>query len=197
MNKKKDEVRQLTEAELLEEEKKYQACKKPIRIAWHLFACATILYVFNMIFAKGAYESVPQKKPITEQLDRYREHEAYNDYLTSIQKDATDKLTRGELTVDEYKHILETVKNDENFENFLRGLEDDGTVQKVVEEYDKYEKELATINKRYSAIAIVALSANLVSSLILAKYRLREDSIEEARKKRAEAMESGSNEGTM
>ena len=187
-NKKEQEIRQLTPEELAEEERRYQACKKPIKVGWHLFACATILYVLNAFFAKNAMDNIGYKKPIVEQLDGYRESDEYNNYIADIQRNALDKLTNGEITVDEYQYIIDTSSNDEKFEEFLRSLEDDPQVQKVVENYDKYYEHAVTINRRYSMISVVSLSTLLVSNLILAKYRFREDDIEDARKKRAEAL---------
>ncbi len=187
--KKQDETRELTKEELLVEEQKYLSSKKWITRGWHLFACASILYFLNGMIGRSAIMNLPQEKPIIEQLDDYRDTEKFNDYMTAVQNEATDRLMRGEITVEEYNYVVETVSSDENFEKFLRSLEDDERVQKVVQNYDKFKQEYVALSRKHSGVSIVALSSLLVSTLILGKHRFREESIEEARKKRAEAKE--------
>lgn len=185
--KKKPEVRALSAQELCEEEKKYQACKKPIKIGWAIYAFAATLYLCNGLFASKAAANIPEKKPIVETLSGYRESDEYNEFIRETQMTALDRLMAGEITPDEYDYIIETTKDDKKFEEFLRGLEDNKYVQKTIEEYDDYKDAMNSIGQKYSALSITALSSLLVATLILAKYRFREMDIEEARKKRDEA----------
>ena len=177
----------LSAQELIEEEKKYQACKKPVKIGWTIYAFAATLYLCSGFFASRAAARIPEKKPITESLSGYRESDEYNDFIRETQMTALDKLTNGEITLDEYEYIIETTKDDKKFEEFLRSLEDNKYVQKTIEEYDDYKDAMNSIGQKYSALSITALSSLLVATLILGKYRFREMDIEEARKKRAEA----------
>ena len=189
-NKKKNkepEVRMLNAQELMEEEKKYQACKKPIQIGWAIYAFAATLYLCTGLFTSAAVKNIPEKKPITESLAEYRECEEYNVFLAEVQRDATDKLIAGEITADEYQHIIETTSSDKKFEEFLRSLEDDKRVQSVISEYDDYKDAMNSIGQKHSILSLTSLSSLLVATLILAKYRFREMDIEEARKKRDEA----------
>ena len=185
--KKEPEVRPLTPEELEAEEKRYQACKKPVQVGWAIYAFAATLYLCSGFFASRAAARIPEKKPITESLSGYRESEEYNDFIRETQMTALDKLTNGEITLDEYEYIIETTKDDKKFEEFLRSLEDNKYVQKTIEEYDDYKDAMNSIGQKYSALSITALSSLLVATLILGKYRFREMDIEEARKKRAEA----------
>ena len=187
-NKTKEEiVRQLTPEELVEEEKKYQACKKPVKIGWAIYTFAATLYLCSGFFAKAAADKIPQKPPITESLSDYKNHAEYKDFISETQKVALNQLINGEITVDEYDYIIKTTKSDESFEEFLRNIENDERVQKVITAYDEYASEMNSIIKKHSALSITALSSLLVATAILAKYRLRELDIEDARKKRAEA----------
>ena len=195
--KKEKEIRQLSPEELLEEERRYQACKKPVKIGWHIYACATIVYVINMLVASKAIQNLPQERPVVETLNDYRASEEYADFLTSIQKEATDKFTRGEISIEECQHIIETSSSDEKFEEFLRGLENDPRVQRVLADYDEFDKAYRSINSKYRVLALTSLSGILVANVILAKYRFREMDIEDARKKRAEALGKSSEEDTM
>lgn len=185
--KKEPEIRMLNAQELCEEEKKYQACKKPVKIGWLIYAFAATLYLCNGLFTSLAVKQIPEKKPIAESLSEYRESAEYETFVAETQRVATDKLVAGEITYEEFNHIIETTSSDKKFEEFLRGLEDDKRVQQVVAEYDDYKDAMNSIGQKYSALSITSLSSLLVATLILAKYRFREMDIEEARKKRAEA----------
>ena len=184
--KQESVIRQLTPEELAEEEKKYQACKKPVQIGWAIYAFAATLYLCTGLFTKMAVDKIPQKAPIADALSEYKQSAEYNDFITETQKTALDKLTSGEITIDEYNYIIETTKDDKTFEEFLRTLENDKRVQRTISEYDSYEDAMNSIGQKYSALSITALSSLMVATLILAKYRFREMDIEEARKKRAE-----------
>ena len=189
-NKKQEpEVRQLTPEELAEEEKKYQACKVPVQIGWAIYAFAATLYLCTGLFTKIAVDKIPEKKPITESLVSYKQTEEYNDFITEIQKNATDKLVAGEITLEEYQYIIENTSSDKAFEEFLRSIENDKQVKKAISEYDDYKDAMNSIGQKYSTLSITSLSSLMVATLILAKYRFREMDIEEARKKRAEALE--------
>lgn len=185
--KKEPEIRMLNAQELCEEEKKYQACKKPIKVGWAIYAFAATLYLCNGLFTSLAVKQIPEKKPIAESLAEYRESDEYNIFLTEIQKDAIDKLVNGEITVEEYNNIIETTSSDKKFEEFLRSLEGDKHVQSVIAEYDDYKDAMNSIGQKNAILSITSLSSLLVATLILAKYRFREMDIEEARKKRDEA----------
>lgn len=181
-------IRQLTPEELAEEEKKYQACKKPVQIGWAIYAFAATLYLCTGLFTKAAVDKIPERKPIAESLSEYRYTEEYNDFISEIQKTATDKLVSGEITIEEYNYIIENTASDKTFEEFLRSIENDKNVQNVISEYDDYKDAMNSIGQKYSALSITALSSLMVATIILAKYRFREMDIEEARKKRAEAV---------
>ena len=188
-NKKQiEEVRQLTPDELAEEEKKYNACKKPIQIGWAIYAFAASLYIINGFMAHSTAANITKKPTITEELNKYKYSEEYTDFITEAQKETLRQLEQGEITVDEFNHIMETISSEEKFEEFLRGLEHDKEAQAVIKEYDEYSKQLDTLGKKYAGVSITALSSLMVSSVILAKYRFREMDIEEARRKRAEAL---------
>ncbi len=197
-NKKQEpEKFELTPEELAEEERKYQACKKPINFAWTIYAIAAAIYLFNGLFAQHQMNKIPIKQPLADELSGYQDSDAYKDYVSEIQKNAIDKLTRGEITADEYQHIIDTTKNNKTFEEFLRSLEDDKHVQETISKYDEYADDIEKINKVYSGLSIASLSSVLISSLILAKYRLREMDIEEKRQKRAEAKAADLNDKEM
>ena len=185
--KKEPEVRALTPEELIEEEKRYQACKKPVQIGWAIYAFAATLYLCSGLFASAAAKKIPEKKPIVESLAEYRSCDEYIEFVNETQRIALDKLINGEITAEEYQHIIDTTNDDKKFEEFLRSLENNKYVQKTIEEYDDYKDAMNSIGQKYSALSITGLSSLLVATLILAKYRFREMDIEEARKKRAEA----------
>lgn len=186
--KKEPEIRQLTREELDEEEKRYQACKAPIQIGWGIYAFAATLYLCAGLFTRMAVDKIPEKPPITDTLSGYRQTQEYNDFISEIQKTATDQLVAGEISVEEFEFIIDKTSSDEKFEEFLRSIEDDPKVQKVIAEYDDYKEELNVIGKKYSVLSIAGLSSLMVATLVLAKYRTREMEIEENRKKRAEAL---------
>ena len=197
-NKKQEpEKIELTPEELIEEEKIYQACKKPVKLGWAIYAIAAAIYLFNGLFAKYQMDKIPIKKPLTDELSGYKDSQAYNDYVTEIQKDAVDKLTRGEISIDEYNFIIETTKDNKTFEEFLRSLEDDKHVQQIIAKHDEYADEIDRIGKTYSGLSIASLSSILVASLILGKYRFREMDIEEKRQKRVEANAASLNDKEM
>lgn len=197
-NKKQEPIKtELTPEELIAEENKYQACKKPIKVAWTIYAIAAAIYLFNGLFAQYQMNQIPIKKPLTDELSGYKDTQAYNDYITEIQKDAISKLTRGEISIDEYNYIIETTKNNKTFEEFLRSLEDDKHVQQIIAKHDEYADEIDRIGKTYSGLSIASLSSVLVASLILAKYRFREMDIEDKRKQRAEAKAAALNDKEM
>lgn len=186
--KKEPEIRQLSREELEEEEKRYQACKKPVQIGWGIYVFAATLYICTGLFTQAAVDEIPEKKPIVETLESYRQTQEYNDFISEIQKDATDKLVAGEISPEEYKYIIENTSSDEKFEEFLRSIENDKNVKKVIEEYDDYKSIMDSIGRKYSALNITSLGSLMVATLILAKYRTREMEIEENRKKREDAL---------
>ena len=197
-NKKQEPIKtELTPEELIAEENKYQACKKPIKLGWTIYAIAAAIYLFNGLFAQYQMNQIPIKKPLTDELSGYKDTQAYNDYITEIQKDAISKLTRGEISIDEYNYIIETTKNNKTFEEFLRSLEDDKQVQQIIAKHDEYADEIDRIGKTYSGLSIASLSSVLIASLILAKYRFREMDIEDKRKQRAEAKAAALNDKEM
>ena len=197
-NKKQEPIKtELTPEELIAEENKYQACKKPIKLGWTIYAIAAAIYLFNGLFAQYQMNQIPIKQPLTDELSGYKNTQAYNDYITEIQKDAINKLTRGEISIDEYNYIIETTKNNKTFEEFLRSLEDDKQVQQIIAKHDEYADEIDRIGKTYSGLSIASLSSVLVASLILAKYRFREMDIEDKRKQRAEAKAAALNDKEM
>ena len=130
---------------------------------------------------------IPQKDPLSKTLKEYKNSQQYTDYISAIQNEALNQLTNGEITIDEYKYIIETCSSDKKFEEFLRTIENDEYVQAVIKDYDENQEQINTIGKKYSALTITALSSLMVSTLILAKYRFKEMDIEDARKKREEA----------
>ena len=185
--KKEDKVRPLTPEELAAEEKRYQACKKPIKIGWGIYAFAATLYLCSGIFANMAVNKIPEKPEPADALSEYRETDEYNQFVKETQNEALNKLMSGEISVEEYDEVIKTVSDDKNFEKFLRTLENDKEVQKVIKDYDAYADQMNKIGKTYSGIQITSLSSLLIATIILGKYRFREMDIEEARKKREEA----------
>lgn len=185
--KKTNNIRPLTPEELAEEEKRYQACKTPVKIGWGIYAAATALYLCAGLFAQMAVNKVPEKPEPADELSEYRETDEYNQFIIATQNEALDKMMAGEISVEEYEEVIKTVSDDKTFEKFLRTLEDDKEVQKVIQDYDAYTEQMNKIGKAYSGMSITSLSSLLVASIILAKYRFREMDIEEARKKRAGA----------
>ena len=111
--KKEPEVRPLTPEELEAEEKRYQACKKPVQVGWAIYAFAATLYLCSGFFASRAAARIPEKKPITESLSGYRESEEYNDFIRETQMTALDKLTNGEITLEIAKTALSALEIDE------------------------------------------------------------------------------------
>ena len=184
--KKEEEIRPLTPEELEQEEKMYQACKKPVQIGWAIYAFAATLYLCSGIFAKAAVDKIPQKPEPADALSEYRESDEYNQFIRETQNEALDKMMAGEISYEEYDEVVKTLSSDKKFEEFLRTLEDDKEVQKVIADYDKYADQMNEIGKKYSALQITSLSSLLIATIILAKYRFREMDIEEKRKKRAE-----------
>ena len=182
--KKEDKVRPLTPEELAAEEKRYQACKKPIKIGWGIYAFAATLYLCSGIFANMAVNKIPEKPEPADALSEYRETDEYNQFVKETQNEALNKLMSGEISVEEYDEVIKTVSDDKNFEKFLRTLENDKEVQKVIKDYDAYADQMNKIGKTYSGIQITSLSSLLIATIILGKYRFREMDIEEARKKR-------------
>lgn len=187
--KKEPEIRQLTPEELAEEERIYQACKKPVKIGWGIFTAATTIYICAGLFTRINLSTIPQVAPPTDTLSEYRETDEYNEFVREAQNEALRLLTNGEITKEEYDQVVSTVSDDKKFEEFLRTLENDERVQKVLENYDKNQEQLRELGRKYSATSIAGLSGLLVASLILGKYRFKEMEIEEAREKRAKALE--------
>lgn len=186
-NKKEEEkIRPLTPEELEQEEKLYQACKTPVKIGWGIYAFAATLYICSGLFAKAAVDKIPVKPEPVDALAEYRESDEYNEFIRQTQYEALDKLTAGEISIEEYNDVVETLSSDKKFEGFLRTLEDDKEVQKVISDYDKYAEQMNVLGKKYSGCQITSLSSLLIATIILAKYRFREMDIEEKRKKRAE-----------
>lgn len=192
--KKENEIRPLTGDELLREELAYLDCKKPIKIGWAIFGVGAIAHFLTGLITGAVISDIPKQAPITDTLNSYRYEEKYNDYVTEIQKDAQNRLIEGEITMDEYNHIIDTVSSDKNFEEFLRSLKDDEHAKQIIAEYDEYAKQMNKIGNVYSTATISSLSAILISTLILAKYRFREMDIEEKRKKRKEYFENAENQ---
>ena len=186
--KQEPEIRQLTREELEQEEREYQACKRPIQIGWGIYAFAATLYLCAGLFTRMAVDKIPEKAPIVETLSGYKQTQEYNDFISEIQKNATDQLVAGQISVDEFEFIIEKTSSDEKFEEFLRSIEDDKKVQRVIAEYDDYQSALNSIGQKYSVLSIAGLSSLMVATLVLAKYRGREMKIEEDRKKRADAL---------
>ena len=182
-----NENRQLSQEELVEEERLYAACKKPIKVAWAIYAAAATLYISTGLFANSAIKQIPPKPPITESLESYKYNENYNDFVSAAQNEALNQFLAGEISLEDYQYVVDTISDDKKFEEFLRGLENDEFVQQTIADYDKYADQVNEIGKKYSALTITALSSLLVSTIILAKYRSREMDIEDARKKRAES----------
>lgn len=173
--------------ELAAEERAYNACKKPIKIAWTIYAFAATIYLCSGIFANAAIKDMPELEPLDSTLHEHKYSDAYSEFKSELETEAYNKMLAGEITADEYKYTLKTISDDKKFEEFLRTLESDPEVQKALAEYDDYNSALDRIGKTYSALAITSLSSLLVSTIILAKYRFREMDIEEKRKKRDEA----------
>ena len=192
--KEKQEVQALTGDELLREELAYLDCKKPIKIGWSIFAAGALAYLLCGLIANAVATTIPKQIHFTETLNNYKCSEKYNDYVTEVQKDAANRLAEGEISLDEYQHIIDTVSSDKKFEEFLRSLKDDPQAMQIIAEYDEYATQMNGIGKAYSATAITSLSAILISTLILAKYRFREMDIEEKRKKRAELSAQSENQ---
>ena len=185
--RKEEKVRQLTAEELEAEQKKYDECKKPIKIAWMIYGAAVILYLVNGFVASSMARHIPQQENFVDTLEGYKQTEEYNDFVTEVQKEAVNMLTAGQITVEEYQHIIDTASSDEKFEEFLRGLKDDEFVQETIAKYDNYEEQMNLVGKKYAGVSIASLSSLMVATMILAKYRFREMDIEETRKKRADA----------
>lgn len=186
--KTEPKVHPVTIKELAEERKVEVACQKPIKLGWAIYGFATILYILNGIVTNLVVSQIPQELPIVDTLKDYKYTEEYNDYIAETQKQAGDKLTNGEISIDEYNYINETLSSDEKFEEFLRLLEDDDIVKQTIADYDAYTKKMDTAGKVYAGTSIASLSSLLIASLILAKYRFREMDIEEKRKKRAKEL---------
>ena len=167
-----------------EEQRLYDECKKPVQIGWMIYGLAATMYLTTGLAAQNAVNKIPEKPPIEETLSGYTEQ--YNDFVADAQKEAFDKMTSGEITVDEYQYIMDTTSDEKNFEKFLRNLEDDEYVQKVIADYDEYAEQMNSIGMKYSVLSVTSLSSLLVATLILAKYRFREMDIEDVRKKREE-----------
>ena len=188
MKKKKTkdaEIRRLTPVELVEEERVYQACKKPIKIAWGIYTAAAALYLFSGLFTQRALMDIPKLNPPAETLSGYRDTDEYNEFIRDTQHEAIRQLTQGEITKEEYDYITSTISSDEKFEEFLRTLKEDKKVQQVLSNYDENQEQLDILGKKYAATSITGLSGVMVATLILGKYRFKEMEIEENREKRA------------
>ena len=181
-------VHPVTMKELAEERRICKECQKPIKIGWAIYAAAAILYLFNGFATQIAVASIPKEVPIVDQLGDYKYSSEYNDYIAETQKEAAFKLSNGEISIDEYNYLIETLSSNEKFEEFLRSIENDKEVQSVIADYDKYEKQIQELGKVYSGLSITALSTTVLATLILAKYRFREMDVEEKRKKRAKEL---------
>ena len=191
-NKKqeKDEkkVHPITMKELADERKIEVECQKPIKIGWAIYGAAAILYLLNGLFTQIAVNMIPQEAPIADQLSDYKYSTEYDNFIVDTQKEALNKLINGEISIDEYNYLIETISSDEKFEEFLRSIENDKNVQSVIADYDSYEKQIQDLGRVYSGVSITSLSSTLISTLILAKYRFREMDIEEKRKNRAKEL---------
>ena len=190
MKKKKVEklANPVTIEDLAKERRICAECQKPIKLGWAIYGFATLLYILNGIVTNFAVMNIPQELPITDTLKDYKQTEEYTDYIAETQRQATDKLTNGEISIDEYNYIIETLSSNEKFEEFLRLLEDDDVVKQTIAEYDTYAKKMDTAGKVYAGTSIASLSSLLIATLILAKYRFREMDIEDNRKKRAKEL---------
>lgn len=183
---KEPEVRKLTIQEYMEEEKVYQSCKKPIKIAWGIYAVAATLYLFGGLFAQREALNIPKLTPPAEAFSGYKESDEYGEFIREAQYEAMRQLQEGEITKEEYSHIVSTISSDEKFEEFLRDLKEDKRVQQALDDYDKTQEQLEVLGKKYAGTSIAGLSGIMVATLILAKYRTKEMDIEENRKKREE-----------
>ena len=184
----KASVHPITIADLAEERKQEVKCQNPIKLGWTIYALAAILYILNGLTANLVVDLIPEKAPIVSTLNNYKQTEEYNDYIAETQKQATDKLTNGEITVEEYNFIIETLSSDEKFEEFLRLIDGDEFVKQTITDYDEYKNKMNTVGKAYAGVSIASLSSVLIATLILAKYRMKEMDIEEKRKKRAKEL---------
>ena len=99
--KKEEEIRPLTPEELEQEEKMYQACKKPVQIGWAIYAFAATLYLCSGIFAKAAVDKIPQKPEPADALSEYRESDEYNQFIRETQNEALDKMMAGEISYED------------------------------------------------------------------------------------------------
>jgi hypothetical protein len=190
--KKQEEIKAgvhpITIADLAEERKQEVKCQNPIKLGWTIYAVAAILYILNGLTANLVVDLIPEKAPIVSTLNNYKQTEEYNDYIAETQKQATNKLTNGEITVEEYNFIIETLSSDEKFEEFLRLIDGDEFVKQTITDYDEYKNKMNTVGKAYAGVSIASLSSVLIATLILAKYRMKEMDIEEKRKKRAKEL---------
>lgn len=184
----KASVHPITIADLAEERKQEVKCQNPIKLGWTIYAVAAILYILNGLTANLVVDLIPEKAPIVSTLNNYKQTEEYNDYIAETQKQATNKLTNGEITVEEYNFIIETLSSDEKFEEFLRLIDGDEFVKQTITDYDEYKNKMNTVGKAYAGVSIASLSSVLIATLILAKYRMKEMDIEEKRKKRAKEL---------
>lgn len=184
----KASVHPITIADLAEERKQEVKCQNPIKLGWTIYAVAAILYILNGLTANLVVDLIPEKAPIVNTLNNYKQTEEYNDYIAETQKQATNKLTNGEITVEEYNFIIETLSSDEKFEEFLRLIDGDEFVKQTITDYDEYKNKMNTVGKAYAGVSIASLSSVLIATLILAKYRMKEMDIEEKRKKRAKEL---------
>ena len=147
MKKKKNQeeikasVHPITIADLAEERKQEVKCQNPIKLGWTIYAVAAILYILNGLTANLVVDLIPEKAPIVSTLNNYKQTEEYNDYIAETQKQATNKLTNGEITVEEYNFIIETLSSDEKFEEFLRLIDGDEFVKQTITDYDEYKNK--------------------------------------------------------
>ena len=176
-----DAVRELTEEELAFEEKRYNACKRPVRIGYSIYALAVAIWITNGLFAQSTVADIPKEKPLAEKLSYYKTSEKYTDFIAEAQRDAIKRLERGEISLDEYDYVMETLSSDAKFEEFLRSIDDLPDVKNAIQKYDRYNDTMRTLSRKYAGINLTSLGTLIVGTLILAKYRFREMDIEEAR----------------
>ena len=191
MRKAKEEKRERyplnpTFEQWVKEENDYRNCKKPVSIGWTIFGLGALSHFLCSLIGYSVMSDIPEMPHFTDTLESYKYTEEYNDYVTETQKEAVRMLTEGEITFDEYTHIVNTVSSDENFAEFLRSLKDDKHAMQIIAEYDEYAKQVNDLGKTFAGVTIAGLSGMLIGTLILAKYRMREMEIEEVRKKREE-----------
>ena len=105
--------------ELAAEERAYNACKKPIKIAWAIYAFAATLYLCSGLFANAAIKDMPELEPLDSTLHEHKYSDAYSEFKSELETEAYNKMLAGEITPDEYNYTLKTISDDKKFEEFF------------------------------------------------------------------------------